>query len=197
MSLPLAFNTNLTSIPFPTPYIKSDLTKLKIWNEILGEKKLPRVGLAWSGGAKHKNDHQRSLPLTDVVKHLPPNFEYISLQKEVRESDKKILSNSTIRHFEDHLNDFKDTAALCDLLDVVVCVDTSAAHLAGALGKPTLIMLPYVPDWRWMLDRFDSPWYSSVKLYRQGEDRHFAPVLKRVANDLLNYSFENLTVPRL
>jgi ADP-heptose:LPS heptosyltransferase len=177
LSLPLAFKTELNSIPSPTPYLQSNAEKIMVWNQRLGEKSKPRIGLVWSGSTIHKNDHNRSLTLTDVLKHLPPNFEYVSLQKEVREGDKDALIKSTIKHFGDQLVDFTDTAALCDLMDIVISVDTSVAHLAGALGKTTWILLPYMPDWRWLLDRDDSPWYASVKLYRQGEDRQYAPVL--------------------
>jgi hypothetical protein len=185
LSLPLAFKTELKSIPIQKAYLKSSTAKLDVWSKRLGEKSNPRIGLVWSGSTGHKNDHNRSLTLTDVLKHLPPNFEYVSLQKEVREGDKDALIKSTIKHYGDQLVDFTDTAALCDLMDIVISVDTSVAHLAGALGKTTWILLPYVPDWRWLLDRDDSPWYASVKLYRQDEDRQYAPVLERVANDLM------------
>ena len=188
MSLPLAFKTELNSIPSTSAYLKSNAAKLEVWSKRLGEKSKMRIGLVWSGSTGHKNDHNRSLSLTDVLKHLPPNFEYVSLQKEVREGDKEALTNSAIKHYGNELNDFTDTAALCDLMDIVISVDTSVAHLAGALGKTTWILLPYVPDWRWLLDRDDSPWYESVKLYRQDEDRQYAPVLERVANDLLKIS---------
>ena len=185
MSLPLAFKTELNSIPSSTAYLKNNAAKLEVWSKRLGEKSKPRIGLVWSGNSKHGNDHNRSLSLTDVLKHLQPNFEYVSLQKEVREGDKDALTNSAVKHYGDELNDFTDTAALCDLMDIVISVDTSVAHLAGALGKTTWILLPYVPDWRWLLDRDDSPWYASVKLYRQDEDRQYAPVLERIANDLM------------
>ena len=124
------------------------------------------------------------MPLASLLKHLPPDFEYFSLQKEVRETDKDALAKSNLRHFGDLLVDFADTAALCELMDLVISVDTSAAHLSGALGKETWVLLPYAPDWRWLLDRDDSPWYESVKLYRQTEDRLYAPVLERMALDL-------------
>ena len=96
-----------------------------------------------------------------------------------------MLEKSEIKYFGAELNDFTDTAALCELMDVVISVDTSVAHLAGALGKPTWVLLPYVPDWRWLLNRVDSPWYPSVKLYRQEADRDWGPVLERLAEDLL------------
>jgi hypothetical protein len=124
------------------------------------------------------------LSLASLLEHLPPDFEYFSLQKEVRETDKDALAKSNIKHFGERLVDFADTAALCELMDLVISVDTSVAHLSGALGKETWILLPYAPDWRWLLDRDDSPWYESVKLYRQGEDRLYAPVLQRMALDL-------------
>jgi ADP-heptose:LPS heptosyltransferase len=109
----------------------------------------------------------------------------VSLQKELREVDKEALTGSGLRHYGEELKDFTDTAALCELMDVVVSVDTSVAHLAAALGKTTWILLPYLPDWRWLLDREDSPWYGSVKLYRQDESRNWGVVFKRVAADLL------------
>jgi len=184
MSLPLAFKTELNSIPCPTPYLNSDTEKFEVWKQRIGEKSKPRIGLVWSGSTIHKNDHNRSLALPDLVKHLPHSFDYFSLQKEVREGDKEALTNSKIKHYGEQLIDFGDTAALCDLMDLVICVDTSVAHLAGALGKKTWILLPYVPDWRWLIDRDDSPWYESVKLYRQGEDKKYKPVLERLEIDL-------------
>lgn len=185
MSLPLAFKTELVTIPSSTPYLKSDSKKLEQWSRLLGMKSNPRIGLVWSGSTIHKNDKNRSLVLANLLSHLPPNFDYICLQKEVREIDKEILINSTIKYFCEQLIDFTDTAALCDLMDIVISVDTSVAHLSGALGKTTWIMLPYVPDWRWLMNRDDSPWYGSVRLYRQAEDRQYLDVLGKVADELL------------
>ena len=126
--------------------------------------------------------------LDALLPHLPPRFEYICLQKELRSADQEALQASSVRFVGAEIQDFSDTAALCDLVDLVISVDTSVAHLAGALGKPTWILLPYAPDWRWMLDRDDSPWYPSVKLYRQDRDRSWTPVLERVAFDILGYA---------
>jgi ADP-heptose:LPS heptosyltransferase len=109
----------------------------------------------------------------------------VSLQKEVREEDKKVLFESPIRHFEEYIHDFADTAALCELVDLVITVDTSLAHLAGSIGKKTWVLLPYVPDWRWLLNRSDSPWYDSMLLCRQKQDRQWKPVLKEINRDLL------------
>lgn len=184
LSLPLAFKTDLNSIPSPRPYLKSKSEKLEVWNQRLGEKSKPRIGITWSGSTIHQNDQDRSLALADLIQYLPRDFEYVSLQKDVRDSDKDVLTNSAVKNYGEHLSDFTDTAALCDLMDLVISVDTSVAHLAGALGKPTWILLPFIPDWRWLLYRCDSPWYESVKLYRKGEDRQWEPVLARVARDL-------------
>ena len=168
MSLPLAFKTELKTIPSVSKNISSDEKKVEKWQAILGEKTKPRVGIVWSGAVNHKNDLQRSLKLSQLITHLPSDYEYLSLQKEISDVDKEVLIEyCKIKHFGDDLKDFTDTAALCELIDIVISVDTSVAHLAGTLGKNTWILLPYSPDWRWLLDRNDSPWYSSVKLYRQ------------------------------
>ena len=187
LSLPLAFKTNLHNIPNPNGYINLNKYPNKIieWKSRLGSKLRPRVGLVWSGNPHHENDFNRSLLLKDILPFLPNQFEYISLQKEVREADKLVLdSNPHILNFASYLADFLDTAALIDNLDLVISIDTSVAHLSGALGKKTLVLLPSVPDWRWLLDREDSPWYRSVKLYRQVAIGDWKSALDRVALDL-------------
>jgi len=142
--------------------------------------------LVWSGNPLHKNDHNRSILLADLLRYLPAEFQYVSLQKDVRESDRQTLqSNPAILNFSDDLQDFSDTAALCDCMDAIISVDTSVAHLSGALGKDTWILLPVVPDWRWLLDRDDSPWYPRVKLYRQKATRDWHGVLDQMSSDLL------------
>lgn len=187
LSLPLAFKTDATSIPASHSYLRGDSAKLAEWEQRLGAKTKPRVGLVWSGNADHVNDHNRSIALSALLAALPDTLEYVSLQKEVRAADRQALeSNGHIRHFGDALKDFGDTAALCEWMDLVISVDTSVAHLSGALGRPTWVLLPYVPDWRWLLDRDDSPWYPSVTLYRQNDDRDWANVLDAVKADLVN-----------
>jgi len=187
LSLPLVFKTNLFNIPNAISYIKIDSHPNKIleWKTRLGPKLKPRVGLAWSGNPNHRNDHNRSLLLADILPFLATQFEYVSLQKEVREVDKLTLnSNTHILNFASHLNDFVDTAALIENLDLVISVDTSVAHLSGALGKKVWTLLQNVPDWRWLLDREDSPWYPSMKLYRQISIGDWNGVLDRVKSDL-------------
>lgn len=188
LSLPLAFKTDLASIPAPGRYIPCAPEKLAQWQATLGAKTRPRVGVAWSGMALHKNDPRRSIPLADFVKLLPDGFQYISLQTEVRATDQETLrTRPDIQHFGDALQDFTDTAALCDLVDLVVSVDTSVAHLAGAMGKPVWILLPANPDWRWLLDRDDSPWYATARLYRRGRDGDDGAVFERVRGDLMRW----------
>ncbi|MBV8649516.1 MAG: glycosyltransferase family protein [Paludibacterium sp.] len=185
LSLPLAFKTTLNTIPRAQQYLAADEEKRAYWNGRLGERRKPRVGLAWSGRPTHTNDHNRSLPLAALMQHLPAGYHYVSLQKEVRETDRPVLdAHPDILYVGGELNDFSDTAALIQCMDLVVCVDTSVAHLSAALGKQTWIMLPFVPDWRWMLDRDDSPWYPSVRLYRQTQLGDWQAMLCRLNESL-------------
>ena len=188
MSLPLAFKTDINTIPCPEPYLRSDSAKVAQWKTKLGAKTKPRIGIVWSGRREHRNDHNRSVALLDLMAHLPQAFDYVCLQQEIREADQKALNTSGIQFFGGELKDFSDTAALCDVMDLVISVDTSVAHLAAALGKTTWVLLPYVPDWRWLLDRLDSPWYASVKLWRQQEDRQWGSVLSHIANELRDFA---------
>ena len=181
LSLPLAFNTELATIPHSPAYLHSDPHKLLQWQRTLGPQTRPRVGLVWSGSTHHTNDRNRSIELSYLLNYLPAGLEYISLQKEVRDIDKPSLEGyPQLKHFGHELHDFSDTAALCTLMDMVVCVDTSVAHLSGALGKKTWLLLSYRPDWRWLLDTNHSPWYPSVTLYRQNSDLQWHSVLEKI-----------------
>jgi hypothetical protein len=143
------------------------------------------VGLVWSGNPNNLIDARRSVHLADWLARLPAGLEYFRLQTQVRDSDRAALgSNPQVVSFDDSLLDFDNTAALCGLMDVVVTVDTSLAHLAGALGHKTWLLLPRTPDFRWLRDREDSPWYSSLKLYRQTTANEWSSVFERVATDL-------------
>lgn len=185
LSLPLAFRTDASSIPAGSPYIQSDSARVAAWRDRLGAGTRPRVGLAWSGSATHRNDRNRSIALEDMLPLLEDRVEWVSLQKEVREGDAGLLASRTdIRHFGDDLHDFADTAALVELLDAIVSVDTSVAHLAGAMGKSVLILLPFNPDWRWLLDRDSSPWYPTARLFRQPAMGAWASVVRAVREEL-------------
>ncbi len=168
MSLPLALKTTVETVPAQIPYLYADDQRKKRWNEKLGNKTVTRIGLVWSGSTTHKNDHNRSLLLNQLTSLLELPFEFHSLQKEIREIDVKTLTDfSKIHQHQDDQRDFSDAAALIDEMDLVISVDTAVAHLSGAMGKKTFILLPYSPDYRWMLDRADSPWYPTETLFRQ------------------------------
>jgi tetratricopeptide (TPR) repeat protein len=189
LSLPLAFNTRLDTIPAAVPYLRADPEKVAQWQGRLGPRTRPRVGLVWSGSSGHQNDHRRSIALAEFLTLMPEGVQPVSLQKEVREADLPALqSRPDLLHFGDALVDFSDTAALCALVDVVVCVDTSVAHLAGALGRPVWLLLPTNPDWRWLLDRPDSPWYPSARLFRQTVPGQWSDVLPGVRQALAGLS---------
>jgi ADP-heptose:LPS heptosyltransferase len=185
-SLPLAFGTRLETIPSEISYLPPPSEdRIRAWQERLGPHDKLRVGLVWSGNPAHKNDHNRSLPLQALSRLLEADVHFVSLQKDPKADDKSFLrERADIVDLTEHLTDFSETAALVSCLDLVITVDTSVAHLAAALGRPTWILLPYVPDYRWLLDRDDSPWYPTVRLFRQTETRDYADVLDRVRTAL-------------
>ncbi len=182
MSLPLAFATGLDTIPAEIPYLRADPARVRAWQARLGGAALPRVGLAWSGGAAYKNDRRRSIPLAGFDRLASCRAQFISLQKELREADRLVLERrADIAHYGGELADFAETAALVANLDLVIAVDTAVAHLAGALGKPVWLLLPANPDWRWLLGRGDSPWYPSMRLFRQAKLGDWESVIAQVA----------------
>jgi tetratricopeptide (TPR) repeat protein len=185
LSLPLALKTRLDTIPAATRYLRSDDAKVAWWRTRLGDRRRPRVGLTWSGNAKQGNDRNRSFLLAAWIDHLPREFDYVCLQKDIRPPDLEILAaNPWIARFDGDLQSFSDTAGLCECLDLIISVCTSVAHLSGALGRPTWVLLPFNPDWRWLLERDDSPWYPTARLYRQQAIGDWDGVFSRVAADL-------------
>jgi Tfp pilus assembly protein PilF len=185
MSLPLAFKTTLETIPAPVRYLRADPAKVAHWRAVLGERHRPRIGLVWSGNPNNPLDPHRTIRLAEWIRHLPPEFQYFRLQRDVRPEDAATLaSSSLIISVDDELLDFANTAALCECMDLVLSVDTSIAHLSGALGHRTWLLLPHTPDWRWLDDRDTSPWYPSLKLYRSRAARDWQELLARVAVDL-------------
>lgn len=192
LSLPLALKTTIANIPNSQAYLRADALTLSRWAGVLGKKKSLRVGLAWSGNPTHSNDRTRSIALAELMAHLPTGLEYFCLQKDLRSTDLAMLqASSAIRFFGEAIRDFSDTAALCELMDLVVSVDTSVAHLGGAMGRPTWILLTHNPDWRWLLDRDDSPWYPSVRLFRQPEPLAWSSVLAKIRVELNDLAVEH------
>jgi tetratricopeptide (TPR) repeat protein len=185
LSLPLALRTTLDTIPGAAGYLRGDPAKTARWQARLGDRSRPRIGLTWSGNPQHGNDRRRSFRLADWIEHLPREFAYICLQKDIRAADEATLAaNPWISRFDSELHDLGDTAALCESVDLVISVDTSIVHLGGALGRPTWVLLPFNPDWRWLLDRADTPWYLAAKLYRQQARGDWSGVFTRVAAEL-------------
>ena len=168
VSLPLALRTEPTSIPADIPYLAAADDRIAKWRSRLAHLTAPRIALAWSGSATHVNDRNRSLALSRLDPVLTAKASFVSVQRELRDVDREALQRNTgLTHVGDELTDFADTAAVLALVDLVICVDTSVGHLAGAMGRPTWILLPFAPDWRWLLGRQDSPWYPTVRLFRQ------------------------------
>ena len=190
LSLPLKFGTGLKNIPSPNRYIWADKRIVPKWKKKIGSQKKPLIGLVWEGNPLHKNDYNRSILLAELIPHLPKKYEYIGLQKDIRETNLKTLKRSSmIDNLIDNNVSMDDTAAIIENLDIVISVDTSVAHLSASMGKPTWILLPFVPDWRWLLNRNDSPWYKSVKLFRQEKRGNWELVFKDL-NKKLNVLYQ-------
>jgi tetratricopeptide (TPR) repeat protein len=185
-SLALAFDTRLETIPSTVPYLPApEESRRQAWERRLGPRDRMRVGLVWSGNPRHGDDHNRSIRLGALSPLLELDATFVSLQKDLRAEDAAALSgHARIVDLAAHLTDFAETAALASCLDLVISVDTSMAHLAGALACPTWIPLPYAPDWRWMLGRDDSPWYPTVRLFRQDDARDYQSVIARMRAEL-------------
>lgn len=185
MSLPFIYKTTLETIYAPIPYLFSDASLVEVWKKRLGEKKKLRIGLAWSGNLRDPEDNERSIPIQyfDWLKEL--NCEIISLQKEIKPEDQeKIIGRQDVLFLGDEIQDFADTAALIELVDIVISVDTAVAHLAGAMGKKTIVLLSTLADWRWLLDRSDTPWYNTITLIRQKNQGDWQELMIRLQNEL-------------
>lgn len=185
LSLPLAFGTRLDTIPAQAAYLKADPIRSNVWHGRLGGQGLPKIGLAWSGSTYHINDRRRSIPLADLVKLVSRRARFVSLQKEVRSSDQPALAACPgILHYGQELRDFTETAALVANLDLVISVDTAVAHLAAALGKPVWLLVAFSFDWRWLYGCGDSPWYPTMRLFRQSNYDDWGSVIAKVRQAL-------------
>ncbi len=184
MSLPLVFRTTLANVPAQGPYIGASPEYLMLWQALLGLPRRRRIGIAWFG---RQNRPQRSMPLQTLAPLLlaRQDLEFHSLQKEMPDADRHWLAThrAMVDHSADQKN-FADTAALVAQMDMVLSIDTSLAHLAGALGKPVWIMLPFSADWRWLVGRTDTPWYPTARLFRQKRPGDWEGVVAEVAQAL-------------
>lgn len=186
MSLPAAFRTSLDTIPRAVPYLTPRADLAAAWGKRLGPWQKMRIGLAWSGSPGHANDVNRSIPLATLAPLLGrPDVEWHIIQRDIRDTDRAALRE--LDGLADHsaaLTDFAETAALVSQLDLVVAVDTALAHLAGGLGKPAWIMLAHAADWRWMTGRSDTPWYPTLRLFRQPKPSDWDSVTREIARQL-------------
>jgi len=183
LTLPMIFRTRLSSIPGHVPYLIADPEKKEAWRlKLADDGGRFKVGLVWSGNPEHKNDRNRSLPLERLAPILSvDSVSFYSLQKgEAARMLNDGRYGGRIIDYTGELNDFADTAALLMNLDLVISVDTAVAHLAGALGVQVWLMLPFAPDWRWLLGRTDSPWYPTMRLFRQPSPGAWEPVIEEM-----------------
>lgn len=183
MSLPLALKTDSPqAIPRASRYLDFDRAKASAWRAALGEKTKPFIGVAWA--ASPKPDRGRSIEFRTFAALLGDGCRFFSLQKDVSDRDRPLLATANIVHLGDALGDFADTAAACAHMDLVISVDSVLAHVGGALGIPVWVLLPYVADWRWMLDRSDTPWYPGMTLIRQRQRGDWEGTLRHVRVEL-------------
>lgn len=185
LSLPIAFGTTLETIPAKTPYLSPPPERIAHWRARIGAAPAFKVGIAWAGNAMQLNDRNRSIPL-ELFKPLfgLAGTRFFSLQVGPRSVELSAIAPAEIVDVSGELTDFGETAAAIANLDLIVAADTSVAHLAGAIGAPVWTILSFAADWRWLLGRSDSPWYSSMRLYRQSAPGVWDDVVARVIADL-------------
>jgi hypothetical protein len=187
LTLPRVFGTNLANIPNTVPYLQADVDQAGRWRQRLANHgPIVNVGLAWAGSPIHQNDRNRSMKLkTFAPLGQVPGVRFFSVQKvDAAAQAKTPPPGMELVDWTEELNDFADTAALIANLDLVIAVDTAVVHLAGAMGKPVWTLLPFVTDWRWLLEREDSPWYPTMRLFRQNSWGNWDSVITRVAEAL-------------
>jgi hypothetical protein len=189
MSLPLAFKTTIATIPDHIPYLSVAAEMIERWRSKLVGTGI-KVGLAWAGSQRFVKDAERSVLLKNILPLLAVGgVSYFCLQKDLREGDEAMLdANPHIVRLDREVNDFADTAAIMMSLDLIITSDTAVANLAGALGRKVWVLLPFIPDWRWSLDRDDTPWYPTATLFRQQKSDDWWTVVDRVSGELKKLS---------
>lgn len=187
MSIPGILGVTLENLPRPVNYLNADSGLIQAWQQRLGAKTRMRVGLSWSGRRDSWLNQHKGMPFETVVEMIRdnPQYEWINLQIDVTPEEEAVLAELGVSMFPNSIASFAETAALIMHMDVVVSVDTAIAHLSGALGRPTWILLQkFAVDWRWLLNRDDSPWYSTARLFRQPDFDDWASVTKKVSQFL-------------
>jgi tetratricopeptide (TPR) repeat protein len=185
MSLPLAFGTTKLTPP-ETPYLRANCERVNFWRSKLKKENKPIVGIVWKGNNHHINDSQRSMSLEEIVEFLSDDIAWVCLQKELTNVELSIIKNKeNFIYFGDILEDFRETAALCSAISCLVSVDTSTAHLAGAIGKRTYLLLRNSADWRWGQDKSRTRWYNYMMIYRRSPVKSWGNLIQSISAEIL------------
>jgi hypothetical protein len=188
-SLPLAFKTEPATVPADIPYLSADDEHLAKWSARIGALERPRIALAWAGNPSHLNDRNRSIAFAKLAPLFGIPARFISIQRDVRGDEVAALAaEKRLIHLGAELENFADTAAVIALCDLVISVDTAVAHLAGAMGRPLWMLLPFAPDWRWTLAGEASPWYPTARLFRQTVLGDWDAVIAKVNAELEGFA---------
>ncbi|VVE08112.1 glycosyltransferase [Pandoraea fibrosis] len=191
MSLPMAMGLKLDDLPGPMPYLSADPARVAHWQARLAALPKPWVALVWAGRPEHVNDGNRSMHLDQLGPLGASGATFLSIQKGPAASQANTPPEGmSMVSLSDEIRDFEDTAAILHLTDLLISVDSSPVHLAGGMGRPAWVLLPFVPDWRWLLDRDDTPWYPGMRLFRQQARAQWAPVVERMAQALKQFVAE-------
>ncbi len=181
MSLPRALGITRETIPWPGAYLSAPPARVAVWKERLGLAQRARVGFVWKGNPRHEGDSARSIPLELLKSLFGTNADFVSLQKNATDTERALLDDNGVTHIGHMLTDFTDSAAVLETCDQIISVDTSLAHLAGAMAKPVWVLLPERADWRWLKDDEASPWYPTARLFRGGRQGLWQDVMARAA----------------
>jgi hypothetical protein len=188
-TLPLAFKTEPSTVPADVPYLSADDAHLAKWSGRFAALDRPRIAVAWAGNASHLNDRNRSMAFTRLAPLFSVPARFVSIQRDVRAEDTNALAaEQRVTHIGGGLDSFADTAAAIALCDLAIAVDTAVAHLAGAMGRPAWVLLPFTPDWRWTLEGDTTPWYPTARLFRQTALGDWEGVIARVAAELRQFT---------
>jgi len=187
-SLPLALKTEPSTVPPQIPYLSVDEAQVAKWSNRLGTLPQPRIAIVWLGNPTHDNDRNRSIELARLAPLFDVPASFVSVQRDVRGEDAEMLATEKrITHIGGDLTDFTDTAAVLALCDLVIGVDTSVVHLAGAMGRPVWVLVPFAPDWRWGLKGETTLWYPTARLFRQTAFDDWDSVIASVAHELRRF----------
>jgi hypothetical protein len=189
MSLPMALGLQLSHLPGPMPYFAADPVRVDRWRARLAPLPRPLVALAWAGRPAHPNDANRSMALEAFAPLAAAGAHFVAIQKGPAAAQASSPpAGMSITSLSNEIADFDDTAAIFCVADLLISVDSSPVHLSGALGRPAWVILPFVPDWRWLLGRADTPWYPQHRLFRQARHGGWAPVVAEIAEELAKFA---------